>query len=209
MVYVYPFLKEAKIYLIPLFYCQFVLQDLAKVPQDISSLMTVSVANILCDTILGHRYDHNDQEFQNVLHNMDEWFKAFATTKMVLSDFVPITRPFLGQAAQEMKDLYNKLSTFLMGKVAEHQRIFNPDSEPRDFIECYLAKMAEEPDVFTLEELRYVLSDLFSASTDTTANTLKYAILYMVLNPDVQNKVHEEAVKVCATNVTFIILFEH
>ena len=132
---------------------------------------------------------------------MDEFFKAFGTTKMILLAYVPITRPFLGQSAQEFKDIYEKSCTILMDKVEEHQKIFLPDSEPRDFIDCYLAKMVEEPDVFTVEELRYVLSDIFAASTDTTSNTLKYAILYMVLNPDVQDKVHQEAVKVCIQRI--------
>ena len=177
--------------------CKLTLQDLARVPQDISTLLTLSVANILCDTILGGRYDHNDKEFQNAVHVMDEAFKVFGTTKMILLAFVPATRPFLSQTAQELKDNFEKMCRILMDKVEEHQKTFTPDSEPRDFIDCYLAKMAEEPDVFTLEELRYVLSDIFAASTDTTSNTLKYAILYMVLNPDVQDKVHQEAVKVC------------
>ena len=176
-------------------------KDLAKVPQDISTLLTLGVANVLCDTILGRRYDHSDQELQNAVHIMDELLKSFAKPNMLLLEYVPITRPFLKQSAQETKDIYNKLCTFFTGKVAEHQKTFQPDSEPRDFIECYLAKMSEEPDVFTLEELPYVLFDLFTASTDTTSNTLKYAILYMVLNYDVQDKVHQEAVKVWSTNL--------
>ena len=180
-----------------LYLYKLLLQDLARVPQDLSTLLTQSVANILCDTILGRRFDHNDEEFQNTVHILDEGFKAFGKTEMILLAFVPISRPFLRQSAQYVKDEYAKMSQIMTDKVEEHLKTFTQDSEPRDFIDCYLAKKAEEPDVFTLEELKYVLSDIFAASTDTTSNTLKYAILYMVLNPDVQDKVHQEAVKVC------------
>ena len=178
------------------------LQNLAEVPQDISTLLTLGVANVLCNTIMVRRYDHSDQELQNTVHIMDELLKSFATANMALIEYVPITRPFLRQAGQETKDIYNKMCTFFMDKVAEHQKTFQPETEPRDFIECYLAKMLEQPDVFTLEELEYVLFDLFTASTHTTSNTLKYAILFMVLNHDVQEKVHQEAVKVRSTNLT-------
>ena len=34
--------------------------------------------------------------------------------------------------------------------------------------------------------------DLFVAGTDTTATTLKWAILYLMLHPDIQRKIHEE-----------------
>ena len=37
-----------------------------------------------------------------------------------------------------------------------------------------------------------ILLDLFSAGTESVANSLDYVLLYMMLNPDIQRKVHEE-----------------
>ena len=37
-----------------------------------------------------------------------------------------------------------------------------------------------------------ILLDLFSAGAESVANTLDYAMLYLVLNPHIQRKVHEE-----------------
>lgn len=37
-----------------------------------------------------------------------------------------------------------------------------------------------------------VLYDLFVAGAETTSNTLEFAMLYMVLHPEVQTKVQEE-----------------
>ena len=43
--------------------------------------------------------------------------------------------------------------------------------------------------VYIDEHLLHVISDMFGAGTDTISNTLVWAILYLVLNPDIQNKV--------------------
>jgi len=45
-----------------------------------------------------------------------------------------------------------------------------------------------------------VCLDLFTAGSETTANTLDYAILYMVLNPEVQKKVQAEIDQVIGPN---------
>ncbi|XP_072037463.1 cytochrome P450 2U1-like [Amphiura filiformis] len=154
----------------------------------------------MCDTFLGCHYDHNDIEFQHVLHAMEGCFKIYGGKKSQLLDFVPISRPFLKQHAQKIIDVNEEWYGFLMGKVSGHQKASVADSEPRDFIDCYLAKSLEEPDIFTIEDLKYVLSDMFAGSTDTTANTLKFALLYMVMNPDVQEKVHQESMRVVGTS---------
>ena len=45
-----------------------------------------------------------------------------------------------------------------------------------------------------------LLLDLFSAGVESVANTLDYAILYMVLNPHIQRKVQEELDNVVGRN---------
>jgi len=37
-----------------------------------------------------------------------------------------------------------------------------------------------------------ILLDLFSAGAESVANTLDYALIYLVLNPHIQRKIHEE-----------------
>lgn len=37
-----------------------------------------------------------------------------------------------------------------------------------------------------------ILLDLFSAGAESVANSLDYALLYMILNPQIQKKVQEE-----------------
>jgi cytochrome P450 len=46
--------------------------------------------------------------------------------------------------------------------------------------------------VLSEDGLVMILLDLFSAGAESVANSLDYAMLYMVLNPHIQRKVHEE-----------------
>lgn len=42
------------------------------------------------------------------------------------------------------------------------------------------------------EQFKVTVMDLFVAGSETTANSLEYAIMLMMLNPRVQDKVREE-----------------
>ena len=44
----------------------------------------------------------------------------------------------------------------------------------------------------TGDKLRATVMDLFTAGNDTTASTLSWATLFMILNPGVQRKVQKE-----------------
>jgi len=46
--------------------------------------------------------------------------------------------------------------------------------------------------IFTEEQLITVLIDLFDVGSETTSNTMEFAILYMVLHPNVQARVQAE-----------------
>ena len=54
------------------------------------------------------------------------------------------------------------------------------------------AHPSQEQHPLKQEHLHHSLCDLFGAGTDTTATTLAWAILYMIVYPDVQRKIHEE-----------------
>ena len=50
--------------------------------------------------------------------------------------------------------------------------------------------------LFTEENLISILYDFFTAAGDTTGGTMAYALLWLVLHPDVQEKCYQEIVRV-------------
>ena len=49
-------------------------------------------------------------------------------------------------------------------------------------------------------DLRQMITDLFLAGTETTATSLQWFLLYMILYPDIQTKCREEILKVRLTS---------
>jgi cytochrome P450 len=94
-------------------------------------------------------------------------------------------------SVEDSKNVFQKL-------VQEHKETLVPGS-PRDFIDSYLEKIAETKDLNSsfygdsgYKNLYAVIADLFMAGAETTANTLTWAILYLVTFPNVQKRLQEE-----------------
>jgi len=65
--------------------------------------------------------------------------------------------------------------------------------EPQNLVEVFVdAVNKNKGEAFTDEQLLITMADLFIAGAGTTSKTLSYAILFMLLNPDVQRRVQDE-----------------
>lgn len=70
----------------------------------------------------------------------------------------------------------------------------NVDSA-KDYIEAHLLHQKSRPEMFNDTRLAMAVTELFLAGTDTTANTLRWAVLFMIANPHVADKVFDEIVE--------------
>ena len=80
-------------------------------------------------------------------------------------------------------------------QIREHEMDLQEDN-PRDFMDVFLEeKRSGNPD-FTEEQLIMICFDLFGAGFDTTSSTLCWAVLYLSLHPEIQERCHDEVVRV-------------
>jgi cytochrome P450 len=81
--------------------------------------------------------------------------------------------------------------------MAEHKKVHTVGSKD-DYINAYYTERAErektgaKPEFFCDDALESALNLMFFAGTDTTATTLRWGFLFMILHPDVQVKVQKE-----------------
>ncbi|XP_062887151.1 cytochrome P450 2J2-like [Mobula hypostoma] len=87
------------------------------------------------------------------------------------------------------------MAQFLQEIITSHKESWDPNYT-RDFIDAFLTqqeKMRNTPNTSFLEDKMITsLLGLFAAGTETTSTTINWGLLFMVLHPDVQSRVHEE-----------------
>ncbi|NP_001004141.2 cytochrome P450, family 2, subfamily j, polypeptide 11 [Mus musculus] len=154
-----------------------------------------AVGNIICSIIFGERFEYDDNQFQELLKLADEIICSEASMMSVLYNVFPSIFKYLPGPQQKLFSNWEKLKLFVSRMMDSHREDWNP-SAPRDFIDAFLTEMTKYPDKtttsFNEENLICTALDLFFAGTETTSNTLRWALLYITVNPEVQEKVHSE-----------------
>lgn len=86
--------------------------------------------------------------------------------------------------------------------MAETVATFDPDSDANNYIHAFLKAAAAEkgPHTFNDAQLLATANDLFSAGTETTSTTLRWAILYLAHYPEFQEKLYQQIKHEVGTN---------
>ncbi|XP_070541889.1 steroid 17-alpha-hydroxylase/17,20 lyase-like isoform X1 [Ptychodera flava] len=167
-------------------------------PFDPRPVVLSMVSTVIASLCFGRNYAPSDPEFQQVMDMIDNIFHKVGNG--LLEDSLPFLKFFPMKRRRELKENADKFANFIQGKIDEHRKDFDPDNL-KDFIDNMIKLQQDEAvtdgdeddqSLFTDVQLRQTINDMFIAGTDTTGNSLYWAIAYMVNYPDVQVKVQEE-----------------
>ncbi|XP_032553464.1 cytochrome P450 2J6-like isoform X1 [Chiroxiphia lanceolata] len=164
-------------------------------PLDPTMPVVHAVANVICSVIFGHRFSRDDENFHRLIESIDT-ITAFGNsiTFFVYELFPWLTSHFLGPY-KETKSKLDFVKALLAKELESHKEKRKLD-ENRDFIDYYLAEIdktkGDAESTYDEENLIQTIFDLFIAGTETTATTLRWALLFMVIYPDIQEKVQKE-----------------
>lgn len=152
-----------------------------------------AISNVICSLVLGHRFDHEDQEFRTMLRLMDRGLEICVNSPAVLINVFPLLYHLPFGVFSELRQVERDITAFLKRFIANHRETLDPDN-PRDLTDMYLMEISarraagEVDSGFTEDYLFYIIGDLFIAGTDTTANSVLWIILYMAIFTDIQGK---------------------
>ena len=186
------------------YFCQYIEEVLIsqmECPEETNkplNMFQIPIINILWKIVAGEHYNYDDPTLVDLLRKVVErtnvpLFKPSAVTFFPFLDklFPSIDQHHSYSCIRELKE-------FLNGTINKHRETFDPDNI-QDFIDAYLQEIQEKGVKGTsfhasqgYEQLANTLLDLFIAGTDTTSNTLSFAILFMVNNQEVQKRVRQE-----------------
>ncbi|XP_034085742.1 cytochrome P450 2J5-like [Gymnodraco acuticeps] len=171
-------------------------------PFNPAGLFNNAVSNIICQLVMGKRFDYSDHNFQILLKYISEVFWLQGSLWGLLYESFPGVMKHLPGPHNKMFDQFTAILEFISQEVKSHKKDLD-HSDPRDYIDTFIIEMEKNKDSdlgFTETNLAMCSLDLFVAGTETTSTTLLWALVYLIKNPDVQDKVQTEIDRVIGHN---------
>ncbi|ESO03160.1 hypothetical protein HELRODRAFT_80719, partial [Helobdella robusta] len=152
-----------------------------------------AVSNVICSIIFGKGWVKEDQEFLEGLNLMYSMINS--ANKSLIINFFPILRHFTyyKKIIDNEKVLFGRWQIYI-NKIVN--RVVKTE-ESENFCRLYLEEAKHFANV-TFDEDQFIgtITDLFAAGVDTTATTLRWFIVMMANNQDVQKKIQDELERV-------------
>ncbi|KAI6242362.1 Cytochrome P450-33C9 [Aphelenchoides fujianensis] len=192
-------------------------QALGGADVDIADLIDISVGSIINCVMFSYRYDTEERlaEFHD-LRSRARHFMAISGNPLFIamrsSGQVNIFKhlPVLAPIYREAHKAGNYLVDFFRQRAREYEEMIqrNPeelDEEPSDYVRAFLQEQRKQreagnTDSFTQKQLVCNLFDLWIAGQETTSNTIGWGLAYLIHNPRLQERLHEELDRVVGSD---------
>ncbi|XP_072037477.1 cytochrome P450 2J4-like [Amphiura filiformis] len=165
---------------------------------------TNAASNVICSVVFGKRFEYSDISFKRLMRMLNDNFKSVGSG--ALNRMIPFARYLQSSRSAIMATSRNRrnIMEFISDNVNEHKRV-HIQNEPTDFIDVYLDEIKQRQKINTHSavndnNLSHTVRDLFVAGTESTATTLRWAISYLVLFPEIQHRIHQEIDSVVGRN---------
>ncbi|GFO14291.1 cytochrome p450 ii f2-like protein ii [Plakobranchus ocellatus] len=176
------------------------LADLQGEPTDIQHFTHVSVSNVICSIAIGRRFSHEDPRYKRAVENLANVAKCAKGAAVI--NFLPFLQHLPGDIfkAREIKKRWNEVKNLFVEIVSEIENkepVVVEDDSIGNFIFSYRRKQKQKiksgkKTFLDDANLIKTIIDLFAAGTETVASTIVWCVLYILCNPGVQVKIHEE-----------------
>ncbi|XP_077993740.1 cytochrome P450 2U1-like [Glandiceps talaboti] len=167
---------------------------------DLRQLIPSAISNVMCIMLFGHRFDYDDGDFKEMLRLSDALLKDLLASNFLT--FIPILWHFPLPIKRNLIKNWHEFRDYMDKKIEEHKIKIQKQTGDDCILDRYLLKGKEieerkiqDPSLSCLSDfdhLRVTWVELFVAGTDAVANTLLWAIIYLALNPDIQEKCIED-----------------
>ncbi|NXR66651.1 CP2J6 protein, partial [Rhadina sibilatrix] len=164
-------------------------------PLDPTMPVVHMVSNVICSMVFGRRFSRDDENFHRLIESFDTIAAFLNSNSFFIYELSPWLAGHFLPSAKKFKSCLDFMNALLAKELESHKgkRKIN---ENRDFIDYYLDEIdktkGDAGATYNEVNLIQTVLDLFIAGTETTTTTLLWALLYMVIYPDIQEKVQKE-----------------
>uniref|UniRef100_A0A672IXS0 Cytochrome P450 2K1-like n=1 Tax=Salarias fasciatus TaxID=181472 RepID=A0A672IXS0_SALFA len=168
-------------------------------PFDTLPPLTRATANVVSSLVYGSRFEYNDSRFKNLVAHAHQTIRLSGSPSIQLYNMFPRLASWVKNRHLILRN-YDLTVSDVKDLVKHLKETLVPHS-CRGLVDCFLIRKQKEDSCvgashFTEENLMFTVTNLFAAGTDTTAATLRWALLLMAKYPQIQDKVQEELSRV-------------
>ncbi|XP_058169927.1 cytochrome P450 306a1 [Anopheles ziemanni] len=157
------------------------------------------LGNLMNNLIFGLSYEKTNSTWQYLQHLQEEGVKhigiSMAVNFLPILRYLPSTRriiDFLLSGKSKTHKIYDEI-------IANARNQVETESYNSCILTSFLKESAKRQNVDRADaafcsdkQLRHLMADLFGAGVDTTFTTIRWALLYIALHPNVQERLREE-----------------
>ncbi|XP_049579199.1 cytochrome P450 2J1 isoform X1 [Syngnathus scovelli] len=165
---------------------------------DPASELNSAVENIISQVAFGKRFDYSDPDLKQLHATMAEMIYLEGSVWTLLYNAYPAVMKRLPGPHNRIFSNFQAVGKFINTQIQIHKSEFDP-SNPRDYIDAFLVESKDNANSelgFTEENLILCCLDLFLAGTETSFRTLQWGLLFLIQNPEIQDKVQAEIERV-------------
>uniref|UniRef100_A0A672IVH1 Cytochrome P450 2K1-like n=1 Tax=Salarias fasciatus TaxID=181472 RepID=A0A672IVH1_SALFA len=169
-------------------------------PFDTGPPLTHATANVISSIVYGSRFEYNDSRFKNLVVRANQTVHLMGSPSILLYNMFPRLVSLVKNRHLILKNVERTISD-VKDLVKHLEETLVPHS-CRGLVDCFLIQKQKNDDScvgashYTEENLIFTVISLFVAGTDTTAATLRWALLLVAKYPQIQDKVQEELSRV-------------
>jgi len=154
----------------------------------IHGVFNIPVINVLWKMVANKTFQWDSPDGLRFIELMEE---AFSTRVTRLVNIPVIGRWLAKDDLKRRKSLWGELRDALMESIEEHEASLD-EQEPRDLIDNYLLEIKRGRPDFDKRQLVISIVDLFAAGSETSSTTLRWAVMFLILYPEVQRRCQAE-----------------
>ncbi|KAH3850486.1 hypothetical protein DPMN_092898, partial [Dreissena polymorpha] len=158
-------------------------------PRELLSLYTRKVQKKI--------FDFEDKEINFILKAYDELLEKISNFREDI--FPPLQYLFKSKAFKRVEDASETVLAYIKKRYSAELATYTPGVQRHLADHLILARQEaekeEDPEVLaslTETHIRQTLADIFFAGINTSRSTLRFAVLHMIANPKIQQKVQQE-----------------
>ncbi|RDX72290.1 Flavonoid 3',5'-hydroxylase, partial [Mucuna pruriens] len=165
-------------------------------PVNVGEQVFLTVMNVITNMMWGTAVEGAERgslgaEFRELVAKMTQLLG-----KPNVSDFFPgLAWLDLQGVEKEMKALVPRFDGIFERMIGQRRKVEDGETERKDFLQFLLNLNEEGADSktpLTITHVKALLMDIVTGGTDTSSNTIEFAIAEMMFNPEIMKRVHEE-----------------